>query len=422
MKIDQKVNTQAAIEAISQDASMPMTYDLIDRRAAMYLPRTALVLQAFGLTMNEWSKSIQHESRTEVVRDPALSLLARLILNSVITPIKDLENPVRKLYERLKDNQFHPKFTLDRLGIILGRHKSSGYRWISTTDKTDLIVDRLASSILDLMDLNAGTVLSRDEIEMCRLKYPENVAHLESLGRLDELPVAKIIYEWEDIVQADGAARGVDSILKTGVWNFSYADPDNAIKNSDLMDLVVRYHLMKNDAMELFCIPEQKFNKCQTLLDNQIGLFELGGRSTKSDPTLALFVRLLKKWDLIKPSYYPETDEMLAILFLEGYKEEAHDMLGIHPNNIFRRKTDGVEMTCPQRMLSYNLFKIMNAADDKKAFLNAWRDLAKNEMARYADVHAKLKAKSEFSTINKIVKNSPNIDSGQTGIKKPSAI
>lgn len=392
------------------DTPPAVTFDFIAQNAPNFFPRTAQILRIFGLSMNEWSKNTQDGARISVVKDPAVALIARLMLDrNLNSQGTTIEEPVRELYSRLKDGQFHPNFPLDRLGIMLGRHKSSGYRWISSIDKTDLIVDRLASHILQLMDIKASSDFGAVQIKRMEIAFPDRMQYLASQGRLSPsaLAQAEVIYSWDAIVEQEAAARGVDEIFGVGIWSPEYRNSEDMVTNGDLIEYSRVQKLMKNDAMELFCIPEQKFNKFQSYPDNPIGVFEIsGGRSTKSDPTLALFVRLVTNWrDAIETPTYPSAAEMIALLGVYGFsKSEAEKMIGLHSQNISRNnKSAIIPSASPQTMLMHHLNNAIKCSEDKPAFLRLWRAVSIDELSRYPDGAAARQAKAEYKEIRKVV-------------------
>lgn len=396
----------------------PVTYDYIANKSAEFLPRTALFLQVFGLAMNEWSKNIQKDTRHTVVKDPALSLLARLIFNDENPVVDDIEfhDPVRDLFERFSENQFHRNFTMERLAIMLGKHKSSTYRWLSLSGKTTLIVKRLADTLLKAMD--QAKPLGEQQIKYMWTKFPDQMDYLQSQGRLDPqiLAQAEVIYTYEYLVEQDAEARGVADIFKTGIWPSNYTLTENIVRNGDLINFIKSKNIKKNDAMELFCVPEIKLNNYLKYPDNPLGHFKDETTVTSSDISLALLIRLIQYYDIVEVPYYPDVEEMISFMRISGFdREQAKIMLGLHPRNMFRRGVPEIESTSPQIMLMHHLHSIMSRSEEPVKFLRSWYVIAKEELERYAAEHARLHvqqkqiemAKAEHEEINMIASQQP---------------
>lgn len=136
----------------------------------------------FGLTMNKWCDFV-NKYGDEPISNTAVALLVRLYDEfPELIPEQKKATPAQ-LYGRILE--IDPEYTEKRFSLLLGRESSNGFRWLKREGAASPTVKRIAYHLY------------------------HDILRKGSRG----------LRQWENIVEMEARARGVENFWIAGRWN-----------------------------------------------------------------------------------------------------------------------------------------------------------------------------------------------------------
>lgn len=245
----------------------------------------------YGISMTRWMEMTSNRlGHKDPVPNPTLALMVRALSSRPdISPI-----PVAPSAEEILGmiNELGETVDKKRLAIMFGCEGSSGYRWITMRGKISPVLERLFLVFRMLL----------------------KSALAKSAGQ-----AIKFLDEWDEMVEDEARHRGISDIFSVGKWNVNEADSGpiplgkrRPVRGEDLSSLRERLGIGTHDACWLFGLSMTRW----MMVAMKPGQIRTTGASTtyvhgSKDPvnnaTLALLVRILKKYPEACPIFTPVT-------------------------------------------------------------------------------------------------------------------
>lgn len=283
----------------------------------------------YGTSMSKWTllamSSAPHEDEQkrgrakEPLSNISLSLLVRILmkrpeLNLIKKApsaqfILDLLNQGAAAWQdemsasstkSKNQSKMQSTFDLKKFSVFFGHEASAGYRWITLESRCAPITKRLFTLFAQVYG--------------------------EKLAEGGQTAANEFVSEWETMIIDEARSRGVENIFSHSKWNNATSPENNPIIGEDLDSLRESFGLSVMDACSLFCFSSPKWTQIARRTDENKERPELSGKAKKTldNPTLALYVRALKKWRHACPTAIVTN----ALVVFDAMKE-AHAEIGI---------------------------------------------------------------------------------------------